>query len=93
MRGCLRIFEHYMDYGPEDRHKQFDKPALWMMSAAAVGRSGDEANPTAPSGNPFVEQFPRYLPDLRVQPVRGGHFFPEENPDDTNTHLRAFLAG
>lgn len=87
------LYSHFMDYGPEDRHKRFHKPALWMMSAAAVRREGDEANPAPPSGNPFVDQFPRYLTDLQVQPIAGGHFFPEENPTDTNARLRAFLAG
>ena len=84
---------HYLDYGPEDRHKRFDKPTLWMMSAAGVQREGDEDNTTPPTGNPFVEQFPRYFPRLRVQPIRGGHFFPEENPADTNRVLREFLGG
>ncbi len=86
------LYPNYLDYGPEDRHKQFSKPALWMMSAMGVGRDGDEANTTLPTGNPFVEQFPRYLPNLQVQPIRGGHFFPEENPADTNARLMAFLA-
>ena len=83
---------HYPDYGPEDRHKRFAAPTLWMMSATAVGREGDESNTAPPTGNAFVEQFPRYFPNLSVQPVRGGHFFPEENPADTNRVLGEFLA-
>ena len=63
-----------------------------MMSSGAVGRDGEESNTAPPTGNAFVEQFPRYFPNLSVRPIRGGHFFPEENPDDTNRALGAFLA-
>ncbi len=82
---------HYPDYGPEDRHKRFHAPTLWMMSSRAIGRDGEESNTAPPQGNAFVEQFPRYFANLRVQPVRGGHFFPEENPEDTNRRLLEFL--
>jgi pimeloyl-ACP methyl ester carboxylesterase len=44
-------------------------------------------------GNPFVDQFGRYFPDLRVRRVDAGHFFPEEAPDATNEALLRFLRG
>lgn len=78
----------YMDYGPEDRGKQFPGPTLWMY--------GDPLNRAAPgavpSGNPFFDQFPMYFPDLRAEPSPGaGHFFPEESPEHTNRTLLEFL--
>jgi hypothetical protein len=56
--------------------------------------SSTESDPHAiPRVNPFVDQFSRYFPDLRVQRVNAGHFFPEEAPDVTNAALLRFLAG
>jgi hypothetical protein len=86
-----------MDYGPEDRHKTFPNPALWMFGqylARSRGTSG-EGQPVdhVPSGNPFADQFTRYFPDLRARRVDAGHFFPEEAPAITNDTLRAFLSG
>lgn len=85
---------NYMDFGPEDRHKRFSKPALYMYSSQLAGPKGalrpiDEI----PKGNPFNEQFSRYFPDLRARRVEAGHFFPEEAPEFTNETLDAFLAG
>jgi pimeloyl-ACP methyl ester carboxylesterase len=82
------LYPNFMDYGPEDRHKRFEKPALWLFAAGAgEGRVG------VPRGNPFLDQFTRYFPDLRGASIRGGHFFPEENPEATNAALDAFLRG
>ena len=91
------LYENFMDYGPEDRHKRFANPTLWMFGTylarsrgtAAEGRPAD----WRPSGNPFADQFPRYFPDLRVRHVDAGHFFPEEAPAVTNAVLTDFLAG
>ena len=82
------LYPNYMDYGPEDRHKQFANPALWLFGAGA-----GEPRVGVPKGNPFFDQFARYFPDLRGQSIAGGHFFPEENPGATNAALDAFLAG
>lgn len=81
----------YMDYGPEDRHKQYPGPALWMFGQYLGAAPTDEPD-RVPRGNPFVDQFSRYFPDLRVQRVSAGHFFPEEAPGVTNDTLRRFLA-
>ena len=35
----------------------------------------------------------KWANNLQGQAVRGGHFFPEENPDETSQILRKFLAG
>ena len=84
------LYSNYLDYGPEDRHKRFSKPVLW---AYGNGSAADNAPPSAPpEGNPFLDQFARYFPDLRAQAIRGGHFFPEENPEATNTALGTFLS-
>lgn len=89
------LYRHYMDYGPEDRHRQYPNPALWMygryLSASRGTATSDPAK--RPSGNPFADQFSRYFPDLRTQRVNAGHFFPEEAPEVTNDALLAFLAG
>jgi pimeloyl-ACP methyl ester carboxylesterase len=80
------LFGNYLDYGPEDRHKHFGKPTLWMYAGGTTPRPG------IPHGNPFFDQFPRYFPELRTRAIAGGHFFPEENPTDTNAALDEFLS-
>ncbi len=90
------LHANFMDYGPEDRHKRFPNPTLWMFGQyLARSRGTDEDGPDdrIPSGNPFAQQFPRYFPDLRGRRVNAGHFFPEEAPEVTNETLRSFLAG
>jgi pimeloyl-ACP methyl ester carboxylesterase len=92
------LYVNYMDYGPEDRHKTYPNPALWMFGSYLARSRGTEppaARPVGwvPSGNPFSDQFSRYFPDLRAVPVNAGHFFPEEAPEETNATLRHFLAG
>ena len=88
---------NYMDYGPEDRHKGYTSPALWMYgSYLARSRGTDSESHQAdhiPSGNPFSDQFSRYFPDLRARRIGAGHFFPEEAPEETNGYLEQFLAG
>lgn len=87
------LYADSMDYGPEDRHKRYPGPALWMFGNY-LGRGSAAGDPhEVPHGNPFVDQFSRYFPDLRVQRVNAGHFFPEEAPDVTNEALLRFLAG
>jgi len=78
----------FLDFGPEDRRKRYLGPALWMFADPKGRRPTGEI----PRGNPFVDQFRTYFPDLRVEPVPGaGHFFPEEKPGFTNARLRSFL--
>jgi len=90
------LYANYMDYGPEDRHKRFEKPTLWMFGSYLSRSRGTEPpaeRPAGwvPSGNPFSDQFSRYFPNLRAVPVNAGHFFPEEAPEETNHALRSFL--
>lgn len=85
------LYADFMDYGPEDRHKRFDKPALWMFGSYLGSGRTDGDMYAIPKGNPFVDQFSRYFPNLRVQRVNAGHFFPEEAPDVTNAALAQFL--
>lgn len=78
----------FLDYGPEDRHKRYPHPTLWMYADPKTKL----ASGTIPTGNPFFDQFSAYFPDLRGEPVPGvGHFFVEEAPDVVNPRLRAFL--
>ena len=83
-----------MDYGPEDWRKRFEKPVLWMYSRY-LGRGGESAHgdERVPTGNPFLDQFSRYFPDLRARAVGCGHFIQEEAPEYTNEVLVDFLAG
>jgi pimeloyl-ACP methyl ester carboxylesterase len=91
------LYANYMDYGPEDRHKRFAQPTLWMFGQYLARSRGTEAPARAenwiPGGNPFADQFSRYFPDLRARQVQAGHFFPEELPGVTNEALEAFLGG
>ncbi len=78
----------FLDYGPEDRRKQYPGPTLWMFADPKGKRRPGEI----PGSNPFSDQFRHYFPDLRVEPVpAAGHFFPEEKPAFTNARLRRFL--
>jgi pimeloyl-ACP methyl ester carboxylesterase len=87
-------FVHYYDYGPQDRHKRYPNPTLWMYATTAPDDEGSPDDDTAiPGGNPFNDQFPRYFPDLRARRVNCGHFIPEEAPDYTNETMLAFLDG
>jgi pimeloyl-ACP methyl ester carboxylesterase len=86
-------YKDFMDYGPEDRHKTFDKRALWMYGTGTrLAAGADASSREAPRGNPFFDQFPRYFPKLETMGVNAGHFFPEELPDVTNERLMQFLS-
>ncbi|MGE5595056.1 MAG: alpha/beta fold hydrolase, partial [Hyphomicrobiales bacterium] len=90
------LYPNFMDYGPEDRQVRFERPTLWMHGnylARSDGNSGKIVDERIPTGNPFVDQFSRYFPDLRARQIAAGHFFPEESPEVTNETLLAFLAG
>jgi pimeloyl-ACP methyl ester carboxylesterase len=88
-----RYREHVFDYGPEDRHKRYPGPALWLYGAYLGQGDLRQGRTSIPSGHPFVDQFSRYLPDLRARSVSGVHFLGEENPAYVNECLLAFLQG
>ena len=84
------LFPNYMDYGPEDRHKRFTAPALWLYARPTRGgTSAGTAVEKVPSGSPFLDQFSRYFPDLRARPINAGHFFIKEAPEPTNRFLQS----
>lgn len=90
------LYGEHFDYGPEDRHKRVQVPALWMYGSYLGRVPGDpskQGDDRVPTGTPFLDQFSRYCPDLRVRRVASGHFIPEEAPEYTNETLLAFLAG
>jgi pimeloyl-ACP methyl ester carboxylesterase len=60
-------------------------------TSVVTGAAG--AGEAVPRGNPFLDQFSRYFPDLRARPINAGHFFIEEDPDTTNRFLLEFLKG
>jgi len=80
-----------MDYGPDDRHKTFPHPALWMYGLSSLGGAGEQGRTEVPVGNNFLDQFSRYFPDLRARSVAAGHFLGEEAPAYVNETLIAFL--
>ena len=86
-------FNEHFDFGPEDRHKRFTAPTLWMYQSSFGPVDAAAAGSDIPSGNPFSDQFTRYFPDLRARPVAAGHFIPEEEPEYTNEVLLDFIAG
>ncbi len=86
------LFADFMDYGPDDRHKQFAHPTLWAYGAY-LGGAIDQGRTEVPKGNPFFDQFARYFPDLRARSVGAGHFLGEEAPAYINETLLGFLAG
>lgn len=85
-------YAEFMDYGPDDRHKRYPHPVLWLYGSYRAGdvRQGDDR---IPSVNPFFQQFSRYFPDLRARAVDAGHFLGEEAPGYVNQCLLAFLRG
>jgi pimeloyl-ACP methyl ester carboxylesterase len=88
-----RFQQHDFDFGPEDRHKRYAGPGLWLYGAYLGQGTMDEGKATIPSGHPFFDQFSRYLPDLRARSVGAGHFLGEERPEYVNECLLAFLRG
>jgi pimeloyl-ACP methyl ester carboxylesterase len=90
--GGLEAHPRYaesFDFGPEDRHKRFLGPTLWMMGrgfgAGAFGAIG------VPRGAPMLDQFSRYFPILHAHRMDAGHFFPEEAAAETSNTLLRFL--
>jgi pimeloyl-ACP methyl ester carboxylesterase len=82
----------FSDYGPEDRHKRYPHPVLWLYGGY-LGGSLEQGKTKIPAGNPFLDQFGRYFPDLRARSVAGAHFLGEECPAYVNECLLAFLSG
>ena len=87
-------FANFLDYGPDDRQKRYPHPTLWLYGSY-LGRSLSDGSSSAriPTGNPFVDQFSRYFPDLRSRSIDAGHFLGEEAPAAVNESLLAFLSG
>jgi pimeloyl-ACP methyl ester carboxylesterase len=83
-------------FAPEDRHKTYPYPALYLYSAFLVPQAfarGFPADNHIIGGNPYADSFPRHLSDLRCRAAATGHFIPEEDPVRTNAVLLSFLAG
>ncbi|NQZ96523.1 MAG: alpha/beta hydrolase [Myxococcales bacterium] len=89
-------YARFMTFAPEDRHKTYPGPTLYVFSPFLVPQAFENGIPPddyIPSGNPYAESFPRHFPDLRTRGVQSGHFIPEEAPERTNELLTDFLAG
>ena len=82
-------------FAPEDRHKQFQQPTLYLFSAFLVPQAFTDGPPSDDylvEGNPYADSFGRHFPDLRCRAANTGHFIPEEDPNRTNEVLSDFLA-
>ncbi len=90
--GAHPAYEHFYDYGPEDRATRFERPAMWMFAnprRVAAGTGQRLAEP--PAKDPFLAQFGRYFADLEAHAVGAGHFLPEEASSYVTTELLRFL--
>lgn len=88
-------FEHLV-YGPEDWHKRYPHPALYLFSPFLLPQAFANGLPPddyIPSGNLYADSFPRHFPDLRTRGAMCGHFVPEEDPARTNEVLLDFFTG
>lgn len=82
----FRLDETYLDFAPEDRHKVYSGPTLWLRSV------GDAARVARVTGStPYTDAFSRHFPNLEVASIDAGHYFPEERPGETTEILAAFL--
>jgi pimeloyl-ACP methyl ester carboxylesterase len=81
----------YFDFGPEDRHKRYPNPALYVYGKQFAARYPKAADGVPPSGNPLADQYARYFPDLTVRAADCGHYVPEEQPAFLNEVLLKFL--
>ena len=76
----------YLDFAPEDRHKVYSGPTLWLRSVGDAARATRVTQPT-----PYTDAFRRHFPLLEVGSIDAGHFFPEERPEETTAMLAEFL--
>jgi pimeloyl-ACP methyl ester carboxylesterase len=82
----------YLDYAPEDRHKVYSGPTLWLYGAYLLQAAGAHLDARGlPAGDPSFESFPRHFPNLQAVAMPGGHFFVEEHPQKTSEEVLAFL--
>ena len=89
-------YKHFMVFAPEDRHKTYPHPVLYLFSPFLVPQAFENGMPDddyIPSGNPYADSFSHHFPDFRARGAQCGHFIPEEAPQRTNEVLTAFLAG
>jgi len=88
-------WETPLEFGPEDRHKHYPGPALFIYSALMIPEAFEQGEP-AEDHLPetyYTESIKRYYPDFRSRWINCGHFGPEEAPEQVLAHLQSFLAG
>jgi haloacetate dehalogenase len=90
------ICEEYRAAASIDRdHDDADSKAGHRISCpllALWSESGGIASWYADDGGP-LEIWRRWANDVTGEAVQGGHFFPEEYPDETGARLQCFLSG
>lgn len=89
--------DNFMVFAPEDWHRRFTNPALYLFSPFLVPQAFENgelpSDDYIPTGNPYADSFAHHFTDLRTRGARCGHFIPEEAPERTNEILSDFLAG
>ena len=82
----------YLDFAAEDRHKTYRGDVLWAYGQGLVEAAGGPLNDAGvPIGDPAFDSFSRHFPKLTAQPMDGGHFFVEADPDATSQLIHGFL--
>ena len=87
-----RMQTEYLDYAPEDRHKQYSGETLWIYCEEVLTVMDCEPNERGiPVGEPSFDAFSRHFPNLTARSISGGHFFLESEPEVSARLLRDFL--
>ena len=82
----------YLDYAPEDRHKQYTGETLWLYCEPVLQATGSTLNDKGiPVGDAAFNSFSRHFPNLTAHAMPGGHFFLESHPEEAARRLRDFL--
>ena len=48
------LFHNFMDFGPEDRHKTYPNPTLWMIASVALLMARQSTNPIRVGSRPMT---------------------------------------
>ncbi|MCB1614636.1 MAG: alpha/beta hydrolase [Pseudomonadales bacterium] len=83
-----------MCFAPEDWHKQFSGPSLFLFTPLLVPQAFDNNSYRKDfvlGNNLWERAFTGALPDLKYSGIASGHFLPEEKPSSVNTALFEFF--
>lgn len=88
----MRLYPAFQDYFRKAKPPLL---AIWGKNDPFFIPAGAEGGPLdtfyAKDGGP-LGIWRQWAPRAQGQPMKGGHFFPEENPNDTAALINQFLA-